>query len=63
MMMLEGMYEANSNLQKGITQDIHGHSLKFGGSATEVSIDVHQSSGGQLTLLPLNASTPESNVR
>ncbi|RXI00898.1 hypothetical protein DVH24_001132 [Malus domestica] len=51
---LEGMYEANSNLQKDNTQGIHGYSPKFGRPAPKVYIDVHRSSGGQLTpLCPL----------
>ncbi|RXH86840.1 hypothetical protein DVH24_022113 [Malus domestica] len=42
----------------GKTQGIHGHSQKFGRSASKVSIDVHRSLGGQ----PLNASTTEKNA-
>ncbi|KAB2603388.1 receptor-like cytosolic serine/threonine-protein kinase RBK2 [Pyrus ussuriensis x Pyrus communis] len=48
---LVGIYEANSNLQKGSTHGIQGHSSKFRGSASKVSMNVHQSLGGQLTPL------------
>ncbi|RXI08712.1 hypothetical protein DVH24_022856 [Malus domestica] len=38
------MYEANSNLQNGSTQGIHGHSPKFGRSAPKVSMNFHRNS-------------------
>ncbi|RXI02455.1 hypothetical protein DVH24_030384 [Malus domestica] len=38
---LKGMYKVNSNLQKGSTQGIHGHSPKFEESTPKVSMDVH----------------------
>ncbi|RXH95233.1 hypothetical protein DVH24_024917 [Malus domestica] len=38
---LEGMYEANFNLQKGSTEGIHAYSPKFEESALKISIDVY----------------------